>query len=179
MYAVGGVRSDDSPLGNARLDAMPPRVAYGEIGGAPSWEPGRYTAFYTGSSVATAVVSSIAAVVWDSFPDLTPDELMKTLYESGKSFVSVVPANFWFGSDALSPPQPPPVHRLSLCTALQRAREKYSPGRYPPLACVPWTPTNPASSSISSSGKTCYPMAPSPAGRPSLHELQRGFSKTK
>lgn len=67
LYAVGGLRADGSPLDNARPSGMPRRAAFGE------------TKVFTGSSVATAIVSSIAAVVWDTFPDLNSCEVMDIL----------------------------------------------------------------------------------------------------
>src|SRR5690606_1462731 len=37
----------------------------------------------TGSSVATASLSGIAALLWSYFPTLTPDELMQAIYDGG------------------------------------------------------------------------------------------------
>jgi len=110
LYGVGGVQSDGHPLGNARPGGMPLRAAYGEN------EP---TAHLTGSSVATAVVSSIAAVVWDIFPEKRYHEIMKILDASGDQLP--LKADFWFRSSAPPDPPFPIVHRLSLCAALQKA----------------------------------------------------------
>ncbi len=122
LYAVGGVQSEGWPLANARIGGLPRRVAYADHAVVDSLDPREPTAVYTGSSVATAVVSSIAAVVWKTRPRLDAHELMEILDASGD--VRPFPANFWFGG-----PVAPPVHQLSLCSALEAA------------ACDPDSPT--------------------------------------
>lgn len=168
LYAVGGVRSNGYPLSNARHRGMPQLAAYGEVVGVTSWDPERYTAFYTGSSVATAVVSSIAAVVWDSFPDRTPSQVMQILYDGGRDLN--FPADFWFGGGTA-----PIARRLSLCSALAEACKNLAPC---PLksACVPWTPEEPVplqwASALSAkpTGKSCHPwMHPQPDDPPCLN----------
>jgi subtilase family protein len=122
LYAVGGVRSDGRPLANAREGGMPKRAAYGENGGVDGvtpWGPEEYTStgFYTGSSVATAVVSATAALVWDTVPGLSSADVMAALDESGAKLG--FPADFWFGgNDAVSAPD---AHRISVCGALLKA----------------------------------------------------------
>lgn len=111
LYAVGGVQADGSPLANARPGGMPRRAAYGE------------TEIFAGSSVATAVASSIAAVVWDTFPDLTSREVMEVLDGAGRHAESLLPlkADFWFGAYPGTAEAAPAVRRLSLCTVLEQA----------------------------------------------------------
>lgn len=138
LYAVGGVGSDGEAVGNARPSGMPPRAAYAENAVVPAWNPDRPTAMLTGSSVAAAVVSSIAAVVWDSFPDLDAHGVMKILEESGEPLSD---ADFWFGASA--PPTPPfrKVHRLSLCTALEKACARHPSAPCPIQGrCETWQP---------------------------------------
>jgi hypothetical protein len=114
LYAVGGVKADGSPLGNARLGGMPRRAAYGE------------TALFSGSSVATAIASAIAAVVWDSFPNLTSHEVMGILDETGASLP--VKADFYFGAPTPLTFEGPVARRLLLCAALKEAcGKKYGP----------------------------------------------------
>jgi len=108
LYAVGGVQANNSPLANARRGGMPQRAAYGE------------TEIFSGSSVATAVASSIAAVVWNTYPDLTSSEVMQSLDEGGQELKSLA-ADFW-SSPALASPAPK-VRKLSLCTALAKAEK--------------------------------------------------------
>jgi hypothetical protein len=107
LYAVGGVQANNSPLANARRGGMPQRAAYGE------------TEIFSGSSVATAVASSIAAVVWNTYPDLTSSEVMQSLDEGGRELK--LAADFW-SSPALASPAPK-VRKLSLCTALAKAEK--------------------------------------------------------
>ena len=120
LYAVGGVEADNQPLINARRKGMPRRAAYGRDAVVP--DPGRATptATLTGSSVATAVVSGIAAVTWavtwDSYPELSRSELMDILDASEEELA--LEADFHFGASA---PVRPKVHKLSLCSALAKA----------------------------------------------------------
>jgi hypothetical protein len=107
LYAVGGVQADDWPLANARRGGMPQRAAYGE------------TEIFSGSSVATAVASSIAAVVWNTYPDLTSSEVMRSLDEGGQELKFA--ADFWSGPTLAS--AAPKVHKLSLCHALAKAEK--------------------------------------------------------
>jgi hypothetical protein len=142
VYAVGGLQADGSPLANARPGGMPRRAAYGA------------TELFAGSSVATAVASSIAAVVWDTVPSLSPSEVMAILDGTGngtalnrrvspKVLNDLLPlkADFWFGANASPPPgalavggpgdqDAPAVRRLSLCTVLEQACEEH-----PDVAC--------------------------------------------
>ncbi len=139
LYAVGGLRADGSPLDNARPGGMPKRAAFGE------------TKIFTGSSVATAIVSSIAAVVWDTFPDLKSCEVMDLLdgtnrclkadaiWKNGQVLADAtginrdrpLRADFWFGASTQTKArteeetqvEAPPVRRLSLCTDLARICE--------------------------------------------------------
>lgn len=138
LYAVGGVDSSGQPLVNARRGGMPPRAAYGENSAVASLESDKPTASLTGSSVATAVVSSIAAVVWASFPHLTSAQVMEVLDESGDPLD--LPASFGVRASAsLATSGKQRVHRLSLCSALLKACEKHGPC-HPQPSCDPWTP---------------------------------------
>lgn len=110
VYAAGGVRFDNSPLYNARPGATPPRVAYASqalVEG--SSKP------LTGTSVATAVIATTAAVVWHHWPYLTRAELMDLLYRAGDPVAR--PADFYHPSSGLRPE----ARRVALCPALARA----------------------------------------------------------
>lgn len=110
VYAVGGVQEDGSPLANARPGGMPRRAAYGK------------TRVFEGSSVATAIVSSIAAVVWDARPELESHEVMAILDSaSGPGVELARKADFWFAPstpNGMLRAEAPPVRRLSLCSVL-------------------------------------------------------------
>jgi hypothetical protein len=124
LYAVGGVDAENRPLVNARPGGMPRRAAYGENGIVADWEPGRSTMMYTGSSVATAVASSIAAIVWDTVPTLDSSGVMSLLDVAPAEQEEILPlhADFWFGANASTiAVDAPPIRRLSLCAVLSRA----------------------------------------------------------
>ena len=147
VYAVGGVQSDGQPLANARDRGLPRRVAYGENAVVPSGATERRRT-YTGSSAATAVVSSIAAVVWDSFPNLSSDEVMEILDASGDALKVLEEsgderprlADFWFSACSTPTLKAPEVHRLSLCTALKAACDgrRTEPCPLQVDTCEPW-----------------------------------------
>jgi Subtilase family len=124
VYAVGGVGADGSRrLINARDGGMPRRAAYGESAVVPAPDDEHPTAMLTGSSVSTAVASSIAAVVWSSFPELSVKEIVEILDGSGKPLE--YKADFWWSPNAsLGAADRPLVHRLSLCSALQAACQR-------------------------------------------------------
>lgn len=120
VYAVGGIDGSGSPLANAREDGMPERAAIGENAVVTAWNPEAMqfssTWLYTGSSVATAVVSSTAALVWDSFPNLDSAAVMRTLDDSGTPLTTMASFSSNSPSSTLLP-----AHKISVCTALSHA----------------------------------------------------------
>ena len=167
VYAVGGVRSDGKRLLNARTGGMPLRAAYGENAVVPTSDPKKLPVLLTGSSVATAVVSSIAAIVWDTRPDLDSRGVMDILYESGNDLG--FKADFWTGGSA--PPQSPfdQVHRVSLCAALKKACDR-NPDRSascPVQDCPTWQPEFLSNVSEKPKLGTCQPwLYPQPEDDP-------------
>ncbi len=164
VYAVGGVDAEGRPLRNARENGMPRRAAYGTSGVVPALTHDHSTHMYTGTSVSTAVVSSVAAIVWDTLPDHSPEEIMGLLEESGDDLTARYPdvrTNFAFGVSSLTPGgMPPPVRRISLCPALRRAcREPEGkagcPLQNPETDCVTWQPARYASTPLQLG--TCHP----------------------
>lgn len=134
IYAVGGVDWQGLPLPNSRRGAMPRRTAYGDH--AVTTVEGSPTSIYTGTSVSAAVVSSIAAVVWDLRPELRPDEVMRLVSRSGERLdfrADFYAWNFWPLSHLLPPPS---MQEASLCEAVQQT---CGPGaeRCPALESVP------------------------------------------
>ncbi len=85
LYAVGGVQADGSPIANARPRGVPELAAYADHVALIN-EKGEPTSTYTGTSVATAVVSSIAAKLWSepNSADLSAAGLVKLLKERGQ-----------------------------------------------------------------------------------------------
>jgi hypothetical protein len=135
LYAVGGLRAGGFALGNGRPGGMPRRAAYAVNAVARCPLASGYTAKLTGTSVSTAVVSSIAAVVWASFPEKSSCEIMDILDASGEQLP--MPADFWFGENASPAPAHPWVHGLSLCTVLEQVCAQPGATCQPPLRCAP------------------------------------------
>lgn len=140
VYAVGGVDSLGQPLANARPGGMPKRAAFAENAVVGTLDPGRSTRMYTGSSVATAVASSIAAIVWDTVPWKSSAEVMEIL--DGSETALALPANFWFRSGSSQSATAPRVRMLSLCEALERACQPGVVNCPLPAGaeCPEWTP---------------------------------------
>lgn len=115
VYAVGGVYPGGSPLANARPGGMPRRAAYGETPVLLSASPEVYKKkFYSGSSVATAYASSIAAAVWSADPRLTARQVMDKLDTMGPELSFM--ADFWSGDIPR-----PRARMVSDCTAMNSA----------------------------------------------------------
>jgi hypothetical protein len=147
VYAVGGVNAVGRPLENARENGMPRRAAYGTSGVVPALAPGQSTHMYTGTSVATAVASSVAAIVWDTLPDSSPGHVIDILERSGDDLTALHPnvrTNFFFGASTFAAGTPPPVRRISLCPALREACAELGnqPGcpLKPETTCTDWEP---------------------------------------
>jgi hypothetical protein len=139
VYAVGGVDSAGRPLCNARENGMPELAAFADHAVVETFDPGQPTKTYTGSSVAAAVASAAAAVVWSEQPTWTGRGVMETLYNSGSELAlgaDVVTAPSLGSATstriaALSPfafavaphlcTNPPCVHRICLGQALCEA----------------------------------------------------------
>lgn len=125
VYAVGGVDWQGLPLPNYRFGGLPRRVAFGDHAVARTESPDDPTAMYTGSSVSTAVVSAIAAVVWQLRPELGAADVMRLLGRSG----DVLPGradyyawkDLWPFSKLIRAPH---MRRLTLCQAVVRARKQ-------------------------------------------------------
>jgi hypothetical protein len=100
-------------------------------------DPNKPTAILTGSSVSAAVVSSLAALVWSSFPDHDSRWVMEKLDASGDELL--LPADFWALDALLATSDRPKVHRLSLCKALEEAckGQIHCPVELP---CDGWSP---------------------------------------
>jgi hypothetical protein len=113
VYAVGGVDWQGLPLPNARTKGLPRRVAYGDH--ATAMVNGTPTDVYTGSSVSAAVVSSVAAVVWNLRPELRPEQVMRLIDRSAIPTPQRVRADFYWGRRA------PRIHEVSLCAAVKKA----------------------------------------------------------
>jgi hypothetical protein len=126
VYAVGGIRADDVTLANARIDAEPRLVAFGDHADADDASlppPVAPTATLTGSSVATLVASTAAASTWFIADKLAPNSfkpfaIAEQLYATGDKLGR--DANFCRGGTPANPcPAPvPEVTEIQICAAV-------------------------------------------------------------
>lgn len=128
VYAVSGVDGEDHPLVNTRSHGEAPRAAYADHAVVPDfYAPGKATATLTGTSVAAAVVSTTAALVWNQHPGMTPADVMQQLDRSAAPLGRR--PDFASASDPLARS----VRRISVCRALSPAPCDPSPLPPPPL----------------------------------------------
>lgn len=147
VYAAGGVRTDGSPLANARPAAEPPRVAYADHAVVPAADDGPATAILTGSSVATTVVASAAAVVWHHRPELSRAEVMGLVERSGEPLAR--PADVHLGAAA------PGVRRIGVCPALELACAEGNGSSCPGVGSLACTEPSPGAPRFSELDLTC------------------------
>ncbi len=119
VYAVGGADSQGLPLPNSRLGGTPRRVAYGDHSVTETGDLNLPAVYTTGTSVSTAVVSSIAAVVWHLRPELRPAQLMRLISRSGDLLARR--ADFYALKGIWPSELAPHARRLSLCQAVAQA----------------------------------------------------------
>jgi hypothetical protein len=87
LHAVGGIEADGAPLDNARPRSTPRLAAYGDhavveslaLGAPPSGQP---TATLTGSSVASLLAATNAAVAWSWKPAAGAHEIASLLHSA-------------------------------------------------------------------------------------------------
>jgi hypothetical protein len=131
VYAVGGVDERGRSLTNARVGGRP-RLATTAANSLALDPDGGYTMTLSGSSVAAAVASGAAALIWSYRPALRPDELVELLHQTGWN--SEEPADFGLPGTSAA------IHRLSICAALERACAVDPTKPCPTLACSPVAP---------------------------------------
>jgi hypothetical protein len=132
VWAVGGVDANDSPLLDARSESMP-RIVAPALDGLAMRTNGELTRGLTGSSIAAAVASGTAALIWSYRPELRPDQIVDIIYHSGWDTNEMAD----FGLD-----MPATIHRVSVCAALARACHGLSPHTCPKLDCAARAPAN-------------------------------------
>ncbi|HKY38975.1 MAG TPA: S8 family serine peptidase [Polyangiaceae bacterium] len=114
LFAAGGVDNEDRALFNAPIGSRPALAAAASHAGVHSPATSRAAGPYTGTSIAAAVATSAAAVVWAYRPELSADEVMREVYSSSVSLG--VEADFCFGERPC-----PEIRRVSICAAAQAA----------------------------------------------------------
>jgi hypothetical protein len=138
VHAVGAVDSLGVPLRIGRLHALPRLAAYGNH--AVALDGNQYTPAYSGSSVATVVVSAAAAAVWRHRGDLSRYQLMDDIYSSGDPLYDPLDNNEPLLA-LLGPPVT--VQRISLCRALHQVCDGGSCQDLGTLECLPWQKERP------------------------------------
>ncbi|HLT40073.1 MAG TPA: S8/S53 family peptidase [Enhygromyxa sp.] len=125
VYAIGGLDGRDRPIANARSEAMSGLAAY--AANASVHTASGFTLPLTGTSVSTAVVAATASLVWSFAPELSPDQVMKVIFESG--YETELVADFDFTQMS------PKVRRVSVCAALQEVCAQLPAGHCPTPIC--------------------------------------------
>jgi hypothetical protein len=148
LYAASGIDSQGRPLTNAIPGSVAPFAAIGSLMTAS--DGSELPPPMTGSSAAAAVTSAAAAMVWAYQPNLTADEVMQIVYNSGKPLGRTADLSApTFGAH-------PVVRRVSVTGALHQACavDPAAPGcaSFVPATCPFASPQDPA---------TCFPLAPS------------------
>ncbi|MDX1998046.1 MAG: S8/S53 family peptidase [Thermoanaerobaculia bacterium] len=138
VFAVSGLDVDGQPLYNSRPGALARRGAFGGPA-VVTLDSGGFTPALTGSSVATAVVSSLAAATWARHPEDSPRELMRRLERQGRRLS-------WRADHALAKGRPRALHlgpgkRQPLAF---RESSVVATQRLPALAKGKFTPKHPA-----------------------------------
>jgi len=111
VYAVSGVDGRGHPLVSTRTHGEASLVAYADHAVAPDFYGRKqHTATLTGTSVAAAVASTAAALVWSEHPGWQPAAVIARLAQTGDDLGRVPD----FPSHAAT------VHRISLCKALNQ-----------------------------------------------------------
>jgi len=125
VFAVGAVDQHDDPIRATRRAGRPPLAAYGFL--VTTRDTMKDASSYpiapmSGSSMAAAAVSGIAALVWAVAPDTSARGVMQLIYESGVN-LSTERAKVLSDFPALGPSNKDhlEIHRVSMCRALMLA----------------------------------------------------------
>lgn len=120
VYAVAGVDHRNRPLQNTRPDGRP-GLAAPAFAAVADGHDGLTTAL-TGSSVAAAAVSGIAALILAYNPNLSPGQVMSRIYASGAPLLPTTSPDFGARAE---------IRRASVCQALAYGCK----GNCPALPC--------------------------------------------
>lgn len=110
VIPVAGLTRHDAPLHNARNNTRTPLAGPGAniaVWDAPN---GEMRPALTGSSMATAAVSAVAATMWAYLPETPPHVVINQLYASG--------VDLGVSADVCHVQSCPTSRRVSMCTAL-------------------------------------------------------------
>ncbi len=144
IYAVGAADATDRPLATSRYGSLPRLLAYGmDVDSGLSFVGSDTPPTYTGTSMATAIASAAAAVVWGWLPASDPHDVMAMVYDSGVDLPGRLGppmdgrgTELCYGSLICSQI---PIHRVSVCgaaTAAITAAATAGGGGTAPPACT-------------------------------------------
>lgn len=108
VHAVGGLTSDDQPLALSRASSRP-RLAAPASRVTARLPDGTFPPPLSGSSMASASVAGVAALMWSLSPGAPPEQLMATL------FANSIPLGVM--ADVVKPPSAFSVRRVDACLA--------------------------------------------------------------
>jgi hypothetical protein len=125
IHAVGAVDRYGERLALSRPWSEPRLVAYGSQVTVPTGAGQNLTPPLTGTSIAAAVVSGIAEVVWSARPRLDAAGVMTLIYESGDDLAPVSASRHARNRTEVCLPKPRrcdawSVRRATLCGALKK-----------------------------------------------------------
>jgi hypothetical protein len=125
LYAVGAVDAHDQRLMSARRWGQPRLAAFGLDVMVPGPRGSRYTPPLTGTSIATAIVSGVAAAAWSVAPDLDAAAIMELVYRGGVELdggeQSKRARTEFCLDEPFGPCKDTKVHRVFLCGAIEQA----------------------------------------------------------
>jgi len=121
LYAVSGVDFGDRPLLTTRAEGQSVLAALG-FAVVREDPTGGYTRILTGTSMATATVSGVAAAYWGTFlAAVSPDRIVRDLYEASPDVSSATP-HFLPHQDPQSPKFFSAVRRINRCSIADTVR---------------------------------------------------------
>lgn len=137
LYSATGLTPKDTALANARTNARA-RLAAPASHVTVEDPTHTYSEIETGSSMAAAVVSAAAAILWSYHDGLAPSEIMELVYDGGVALSA--DATYCAGSGNCDP-----VARTSICGAVQEGCSRVASNTCParPILCsyrAPGTP---------------------------------------
>jgi len=126
VYGVGATDATDRPLAISRRASLPRLVAYGmDVDSGLSFAGSDAPPTFTGTSLATAIASAAAMVVWGQLADSDPHDVMAMVYDSGVDLPGRLGPQMdgrgtevCLGSASCAQL---PVHRVSVCGAVTAA----------------------------------------------------------
>ena len=139
VYAAGGLEADGTVLHNARSGGQPRLNATASHVAIVNAAGDRVAPTTTGTSVAAAIVSGAAGLLWSYFPTSTPEQIMAMIYDEAVPVPNAPAPDFWFDDGSGGEHT---IRRLDLCSAVRKACNRPAESCFIPLhdlECQPIT----------------------------------------